>query len=72
MGTLGVIGCTTATNHVHEMERMLGIEVARRAIMDTLFCSHTTATAPSHYPHFYPTSHCLCMFVVAALFHNRL
>jgi xanthine/uracil/vitamin C permease (AzgA family) len=72
MGTLGVIGCTTTTNHVHEIKRVLGIEATRRSIMDTLFCSHTTAIAPSHYAFSYPTSHCLCMFVVAALFHHRL
>ena len=36
MGTLGVIGCQTTTNHVHEMERVLGIEAARRAIMEEI------------------------------------
>jgi DNA-directed RNA polymerase III subunit RPC1 len=36
MGTLGVVGCETTTNHVHEMERVLGIEAARHSIMDEI------------------------------------
>lgn len=36
MGTLGVVGCSTTTNHVHEMERVLGIEAARRSIMEEI------------------------------------
>lgn len=33
MGTLGVDGCRTTTNHVMETERVLGIEAARTKIM---------------------------------------
>lgn len=36
MGTLGVVGSHTTTNHVHEMERVLGIEAARQSIMDEI------------------------------------
>lgn len=36
MGTLGVVGCESTTNHVAEMERVLGIEAARRAIMEEI------------------------------------
>lgn len=36
MGTLGVVGYETTTNHVHEMERVLGIEAARRSIMEEI------------------------------------
>ncbi|EIE19808.1 beta and beta-prime subunits of DNA dependent RNA-polymerase [Coccomyxa subellipsoidea C-169] len=43
MGTLGVDGCRTATNHVMETERVLGIEAARTKIMteiQTTMSSH--------------------------------
>jgi hypothetical protein len=36
MGTLGVVGSETTTNHVHEMERVLGIEAARHSIMEEI------------------------------------
>ncbi len=43
MGTLGVDGCHTASNHVMETERVLGIEAARTKIMteiQTTMSSH--------------------------------
>jgi DNA-directed RNA polymerase III subunit RPC1 len=36
MGTLGVRGHDTTTNHVAEVERCLGIEAARRKIMEEI------------------------------------
>lgn len=43
MGTLGVDGCRTTTNHVMESEKVLGIEAARTKIMteiQTTMSSH--------------------------------
>lgn len=36
MGTLGVLGHKTTTNHVAEVERVLGIEAARTKIMEEI------------------------------------
>ncbi|GFH33465.1 DNA-directed RNA polymerase subunit, partial [Haematococcus lacustris] len=36
MATAGVRGAATTTNHVHEIERYLGIEAARLAIMQEI------------------------------------
>lgn len=36
MGTLGVLGHKTSTNHVAEVERVLGIEAARTKIMEEI------------------------------------
>lgn len=36
MGTLGVLGHQTTTNHVAEVERVLGIEAARTKIMEEI------------------------------------
>ena len=36
MGTAGVLGIKTKTNHVMEMEKTLGIEAARHSIMDEI------------------------------------
>jgi DNA-directed RNA polymerase III subunit RPC1 len=36
MGTVGVHYEATSTNHVAEMERVLGIEAARHAIMEEI------------------------------------
>ena len=36
MGTLGVVGSRTTTNHIMEAEKVLGIEAARRQIIDEI------------------------------------
>ncbi len=36
MGTLGVVGAQTTTNHIMEVERVLGIEAARAKIMEEI------------------------------------
>ena len=36
MGTLGVVGSHTTTNHIMEVEKVLGIEAARRKIIDEI------------------------------------
>lgn len=36
MGTLGVTGHQTTTNHIHEIEKYLGIEAARACIMSEI------------------------------------
>lgn len=36
MGTLGVVGAATTTNHIMEVEKVLGIEAARRKIIDEI------------------------------------
>ena len=36
MGTLGVVGSRTTTNHIMEVEKVLGIEAARRQIIDEI------------------------------------
>ena len=36
MGTLGVVGSHTTTNHIMEVEKVLGIEASRRKIIDEI------------------------------------
>jgi DNA-directed RNA polymerase III subunit RPC1 len=36
MGTEGVLGVKTTTNHVHEVEKYLGIEAARATIVQQI------------------------------------
>ena len=36
MGTLGVVGSRTTTNHIMEAEKVLGIEAARRQIINEI------------------------------------
>ena len=81
MGTLGVVGTQTTTNHIMEVERVLGIEAARAKIMEeiqttmgshgmTIDARHTMLLADcmTYKVRGTPTSPCFTMTIVQAPF----